>query len=991
MRRCPLPDARGRAGPTPRGAAVPSRRGGWLCGLAAAGVILSASFAFGQAASRAAGSQPTYRPAPPASSVALDEARLSELLAFVAAVTGLGLVVAGLLVQTARRQRDQENFRALLEGVPDAVFVHDVRGRILYCNRVACRRLKYKREELLGMATADIDAPEFARTFEKRLGHQLTHGALWYEGVHVAKDGGRIPVDINTSRITYRGQTAILCVMRDVTERKRAEEALRHRESLLRATLESTPDGIVVVDKNGKITHTNSRFEKMWNLPPEILKSRDETKLLSFIRDQLNDPEAFVTRVQELYRTSSAGFDTLRFTDGRVLERYSCSLLTDGGVTGRVWCFRDVTERKRAAEALEKSENRLRGILSAMVDLIFAFDRDGRFVYYHSGGRDEDYLPRAEFFGKKHGTAMPPHVNRPFQEAFQANRAGRAAAYEYWLEIDGQVRWFSAKLSPVFHDERFAGSVAVVRDITERKRAEESLRESESRMRSLFEGVDDALFVHDEQGRILDCNEAACRRLGYTREELLSMRTSQIDAPEFAEGFAERLAEQMAKGRLIWEGVHVARDGRRIPVDINSSVIDYQGRKAVLAVMRDLTERKQADEERRRLEAQIQHTQKLESLGVLAGGIAHDFNNLLVGILGNADLALMDMSPLAPARGSVEEIKRAAVRASELTTQMLAYSGKGRFVVKAVSLNELVEEMVHLLAVSISKKTSLRLALAGELPTVEVDPAQIRQVVMNLITNAADAISDAPGVITIGTGVIHADRGYLADTYLNEELPPGDYAYVEVSDTGCGMDTETKRRLFEPFFTTKFPGRGLGLAAVLGIIRGHRGAVEVTSDRGAGTKFRVLLPCSDKQPQPADQVVSDAEAWHGRGTILVADDEQGVRNVARMMLERMGFDVLVAADGRQAVECFRAHADGITAVLLDMTMPYMNGEEVFRSFQEIRPDVPVVLSSGYTEQDATSRFGKNGPAGFVQKPFQLSDLRQKLRAALAAAGAQLPG
>ena len=367
----------------------------------------------------------------------------------------------------------------------------------------------------------------------------------------------------------------------------------------------------------------------------------------------------------------------------------------------------------------------------------------------------------------------------------------------------------------------------------------------------------------------------------------------------------------------------------------------------------------------------------------MAGGIAHDFNNLLVSILGNADLALMEMSALSPARKSTEEIKKAAIRASELTNQMLAYSGKGRFIIKAINLNELVEEMAHLLEVSLSKKTVLKYDFADNLPAVEADPAQLRQVVMNLITNAADAIGDKSGVITVSTGVMEADEAYLTTTYLDEALPPGYYTYLEVSDTGCGMDEDIRVKLFDPFFTTKFAGRGLGLAAVLGIIRGHQGAIKVYSEPGRGTAVKVLLPCSNVPIEPEKELgIEVLDDWKASGTVLFIDDEETVRNVTKIMLEKCGLDVITAEDGRKGIEAYSENADKIDLVLLDMTMPHMDGEETFRELRKIHKDVRVILCSGYSEQDATTRFAGKGLADFVQKPFRIEILLEKIRGAL---------
>jgi CheY-like chemotaxis protein/two-component sensor histidine kinase len=315
---------------------------------------------------------------------------------------------------------------------------------------------------------------------------------------------------------------------------------------------------------------------------------------------------------------------------------------------------------------------------------------------------------------------------------------------------------------------------------------------------------------------------------------------------------------------------------------------------------------------------------------------------------------------------------------------MLAYSGKGSFVLVAVDLNQLVEEMSHLLKTAISKNTSLKHDFAENLPAIEADAAQIQQVIMNLITNASDALGDKSGMVTLSTGVTEVDRAYLADARLSNEVPEGSYVHVEVSDTGAGMDGETQKRIFDPFFTTKVTGRGLGLAAVLGIVRGHEGAIRVQSEAGRGTTFRVLFPASERKAEATVADQESSEAWQGSGTILVVDDEEGVRAVVRSMLEASGFTVMTACDGREGLDLFRKHAADLTAVLLDMTMPHMDGPSAFTEMHRIDPGLPVILMSGYSEQEATSRFAGRGLSGFIQKPFRPADMLMRLRRVLEA-------
>jgi signal transduction histidine kinase len=393
----------------------------------------------------------------------------------------------------------------------------------------------------------------------------------------------------------------------------------------------------------------------------------------------------------------------------------------------------------------------------------------------------------------------------------------------------------------------------------------------------------------------------------------------------------------------------------------------------------DVTGRKRVEEEKRNLEQQVQQTQKLESLGVLAGGIAHDFNNILMAVLGHAELALAEISPMSPARGNINEIATAARRAAELCRQMLAYAGKASIALERVVLRDLVEEMAHLLKTAISKKAILNLNLERGLPLIEADPSQIRQIVMNLLINASEAIGDRSGVVTVSVGATRCDEEYLSRTELRETLTPGLYVHLEVADTGCGIGEETRSRIFEPFFSTKFTGRGLGLAAALGIVRAHKGALKVYSEQGKGTTFKILFPAlTDGEEATRSPEPSSLADWQGQGTILLVDDEESLIALGARMLEHLGITVLTAADGLQAVELYRERGKEIDLVLMDLTMPHMDGAEAFGELRRLNPDVCVVLASGYSHEDVASRFAGKGLDGVLQKPYTLAKLRESL-------------
>jgi signal transduction histidine kinase/CheY-like chemotaxis protein len=410
--------------------------------------------------------------------------------------------------------------------------------------------------------------------------------------------------------------------------------------------------------------------------------------------------------------------------------------------------------------------------------------------------------------------------------------------------------------------------------------------------------------------------------------------------------------------------------------------------KAAQQLSEDLFHREQAA--RRAAEAsdaQSRHVQKLESIGVLAGGIAHDFNNLLHVVLGNADIALSRLPPRSPVREPLEEVVRATIRAADLTRQMLAYSGKGAFVIRYLDLSSEVREMATLLRTAISKQASLVWELALNLPAINADPTQIRQVLMNLITNASDALRDASGTITLRTGVVRReelnDPKFGGSLDREEARRDGDelLVYLEVSDTGAGMAPDTLQRIFDPFFSTKFAGRGLGLAAVMGIVQSHLGLIRIRTEPGQGTSFRVLFPAvagPARRPETPSSARSD---WQGTGTVLVVDDEEGVREVAERMLHEIGFDTMSAIDGREALEVMQRVGDRVRAVLLDLSMPRMGGQETLRHLRARRPQLPIIMMSGYTEQAVAPQVNGSGPGitVFLQKPFLAEDLIAALR------------
>jgi two-component system cell cycle sensor histidine kinase/response regulator CckA len=534
-------------------------------------------------------------------------------------------------------------------------------------------------------------------------------------------------------------------------------------------------------------------------------------------------------------------------------------------------------------------------------------------------------------------------------------------------------------------DERWS-AMAVENERLQRRLAE--LEVSEERHRLLIERMGEGFVASDDQNRMQLVNAKWVAMIGYPAEQQIGRWLGEFTDAANQQILASQESSRRHAIAEPYELSFVRSDGERILTLVSpSSLIDQDGRyRGSFAVIHDVTAERRAEEERLQLEVRIQDAQRLESLGLMAGGVAHDFNNLLVGIIGHANLASLDLPADSPALGSLQRIETAAIRAAELTQEMLTYSGRGKQRIERVDISALVAEMVKLMAIMVGKKIRLEVRTGSTPPMVEGDPTQLRQVTMNLLTNAAEAIGDREGDVRIETGVLKLDRPYVSDFLFGGGLAAGAYAFCEVVDSGCGMDGETRRRMFDPFFTTKFTGRGLGLAAVLGIIRGHAGAIEVESQLGRGTRCRVLFPVSAETSGVTAAAPSaemrPIESMPDAGCVLVVDDEEMVRRIVGLTLERAGFRVLEAADGYEALEVFSRRADEITLVVLDVIMPRLGGEETLLELRRLRPGIKVLLTSGYNERESILRATSQGSARFLQKPFQPQTLLEVVHAIL---------
>jgi PAS domain S-box-containing protein len=769
-----------------------------------------------------------------------------------------------------------------------------------------------------------------------------------------------------------------------------AEAALRESEQRYRNIFENAVEGIFQATAEGKYLSVNPAFARMcgFGSPEEMI---DE---ITDIARQLYLDARDRSRIKRLYEHPGVvrGFETrFRRKDGGVIW-VSITARSVKDETGNVLYYEgtieDITERKLAEEALRGSEGRLADIINFLPDATFVIDTAGNVIAWNRAMEEMTGLKAEQMVGKGgyehaipfYGTRRPVLINLALASDEEAEklypyiaRDGDILVSEtYVARLKGGLHlWLKA--SPLYDSSgNVVGAIESARDVTARKRAEEALRESEERYRQLFEMESDAIFLVDNAtGAILEVNASACGLYGYSREEMLRVKNTDLSAEPEDTTAATRQRRPRVPVRY-----HRRKDGTVFPVEITARHFNWRGREVHVAAVRDISFRMEAEEEKRRLQAQLLQAQKMEAIGTLAGGLAHDFNNLLQAVQGYAELVLLVKKKDEPGQRELHEIIRAAKRGTELTRQLLTFSRKVESKLQPMDVNRRVEQVKELLARTIPKMIEIELRLADDLKIVDADPTQIEQVLMNLAVNAKDAMPEG-GKLFIETRNVSLDKGYC-DTHLG--VKPGDYVLLMVSDTGYGMDQETLEHIFEPFFTTKGVGRGtgLGLAMVYGIVKSHNGYITCYSEIGHGTTFKIYLPTVEEAPEvPRDRVERLPEG--GTETILLVDDEESVRELGKEMLETVGYHVLTCSDGEEAMGLYTQRMGDIHLVLLDLIMPGMGGKSCLDALLRLDPRVKVLIASGYSVNGRLEDTLRSGARGFISKPYELRELLQRVR------------
>ncbi|MBI5601840.1 MAG: PAS domain S-box protein [Deltaproteobacteria bacterium] len=867
--------------------------------------------------------------------------------------------------------KNEKKFRLIVENANEGIVIAQD-GLIRFANPKAQEMIGYPFEELEARPIIEFIHPDdrdlvFDRHRQRLAGEPVPD---LYTFRLRARDGRSIWVEIRTVIIDWAGRPATLNMLADISERKRVEEALRQSEESYRKIMEMAPDAIAISRvEDGRYLQVNEAFCRMTGYRVEEVIGRTVFELNLYIdradRDRLLEP---------LRR--QAGVDGLEFRyrvkDGTLLNTLvAAKPIRFQGEECLLVVVTNIDSFKKAQQALFENQQKYRHILESMEEGYYEVDLAGNRTFFNEAlCTIYGYTPD-EMMGMNYRQYMPPESRKKIKAIYnQVYRTGipnKIVDYEVTTKM-GSVKMLETSVSLLKNSAgEPAGFYGISRDVTERKENEKALRESEEKYRLLVENAHDGIYITQE-GVVRFANPKMEGMTGYSTEDLASRPFLHLVHPKDKAAFFER--EQKKPGDEQGPETYTFRminsKAETLWMELTTVPIAWEGRPATLNFLRDITPQK-------KMEAQFLQAQKMEAVGTLAGGIAHDFNNLLMGIQGNASLVLLDLEANHPHYGKLRSIEQLVQGGADLTRQLLGVARGGKYEVKPADINKLVAMSVDLFGRT-KKEISIHKKLQEAVWTIDVDRSQIEQVLLNLYVNAWQAMPE-------GGDLFLETRNVTLDDYYVRPYGgvPGRYVRISVTDTGIGMDEATRKRVFDPFFTTKDMGRGtgLGLASAYGIIRNHSGIINVYSEKGEGTTFNIYFPVSAQEIK--EEAYRPEEILQGVGSILFVDDEKAISDVSHFLLKRLGYRVITAGSGREAIEIYRREGKDIDLVILDMIMPEMSGGETFSRLKEIDPNVKVLLSSGYSLNGQAKSILDQGCKGFLQKPFNLADLSKKVR------------
>ncbi|MBI1749384.1 MAG: PAS domain S-box protein [Acidobacteria bacterium] len=877
-------------------------------------------------------------------------------------------------------RQSEARFSLLFRSSPDAIAVVEYdSGKYLDVNDGFLAMTGYRRAEVIGKTSMDFGLWAEASDRSRIREELMKDGAIRNMLVQLRSRAGDVrDMLISAELIELEGVRCALAVARDVTTMSHAQQALRDSEEKFSTAFQSSPDAITINTlAEGRYVEVNDSFLRLSGFQRDEVIGRTGPELQIWM-----DPAeraAVLSKLREQGAVRNMEY-TFRMKSGELIDTVlSAEVIKLSGELHTLWVVRDIREKKRAERALRESEERYRSIVETTSEWIWELDREGRHLYDNQAVESILGYRSEEIRGKDIGDLLHEgdreEVARVLAQ-MMAEKRGWRNWVSRWRRRDGSYRYLESNAVPVLDEKgELTGYRGTERDVTERVMAEAALRASEERYRELFENANDIIYTHDLEGRFTSLNKAAELATGYLRDEVIGKNVSEILTADTVEMALEMTMRKLARGgQTTYEVAIAAKDGRRVTLEVSSRLIYQDGRPlGIQGVGRDISERKL-------LEDQLRQAQKMEAVGRLAGGVAHDFNNLLMVIRGHGELALGRMLSSDPLRSSVEEMYQAADRAAGLTQQLLAFSRKQVLQPQVLDLNAIVTNMERLLRRLIGEHINLTTLCDPVLGQVQADPGQIEQVLMNLVVNARDAMADG-GRLTIETHNVELDADFARQ---HPSVAPGRHVLLAVGDTGHGMNEETRARIFEPFFTTKelSKGTGLGLSMVYGIVKQSGGSIWVESSLGRGTTFKIFFPRVDK---PVESGKADAKRrgpLPGTETVLLVEDEQAVRYLARDFLRALGYTVIEAGSGAEALRLSEAYHAEIHLLMTDVVMPGMSGRELATRLLQRRPATKVLYVSGYTD-DAIGHHGVLSPGtAFLQKPFPMQALARKIREVL---------
>jgi len=906
-------------------------------------------------------------------------------------------------------------YRVLFNRMADAVFVIDGETlRFLDCNDHACQAYGYSRAELLTMTPIPLHPPE-----ERELVLERLREKVWAprDYTHLTKNGRRLAVEVRSTNVRYEGRDAHLSIVHDVSGRKRAEETLHLQSAYLEQLIESAPEAIAMLDNQHNVLRVNREFTRMFGYPAQQIIGRP---LEVLVPPERSNESAFI--LSALDRGQTINVETIRRRrDGSPVEvsMLGTPIKVSGSPVAQYLIYRDITQSKQAERALMESESKFRAVAETAATAIYIHD-NRQFLYVNRACEQISGYSRTELMSIDPRQLVHPEFRDELRRRRAASLGGKASPWRCEFKSTtkkGEIRWLDFSANAI----RFEGKDAILAtavDITERKRAEE-LQAALYRIADQTSAATDleAFYraIHGIVGELMDARnfyialhdeDTGLLSFPYfvdEREAVLAPRPPRKRITEYVLRTgepqlvpAERFQELLRSGEIgeigtpavDWLGVPLKTGDKAFGVLAVQSytqnvryaardkeILNFVGQHVATAIGH-----KRAEHALRQSEKQLWQSQKMEAVGRLAGGVAHDFNNLLTVIKGYTELILSELGPSDPMRAEMEEVQKAADRAAGLTRQLLAFSRRQVLAPKVVNLNDLVEDMNKLLRRLLGEDIELCTKLDGTLGSVTADPGQIEQVIMNLAVNARDAMPKG-GKLTLETANVELDQAYSRQ---HAPIRPGAYIMLAITDTGSGMSAETLSHVFEPFFTTKEQGKGtgLGLSTVYGIVKQSGGYIWPYSEPGMGTTFKIYLPRVEEMAQRLPAPAPAATSLGGTETILLVEDEEGVRGLTRQLLERHGYTVLEAEHGQDALLLCERYSGPIHLLLSDVVLAQMSGRELVQRLAPLRPRMKVLYMSGYSDEAIVHHGVLEPGTAFLQKPFTTEALMRKLREVL---------